>query len=63
MRRRCRAGRPGARMEDVNATNRAELAAFLRARRARMSPRQAGLPDYVRIKGIAVRRKLPTYKL
>ena len=32
-------------MEDVNSTNRAELAAFLRARRARMSPRQAGLPD------------------
>ena len=29
----------------MNATNRAELAAFLRARRARLSPRQAGLPD------------------
>jgi hypothetical protein len=32
-------------MEDMNATNRAELAAFLRARRARLSPRQAGLPE------------------
>jgi transcriptional regulator with XRE-family HTH domain len=29
----------------MNSTNRAELAAFLRARRARLSPRQAGLPD------------------
>jgi transcriptional regulator with XRE-family HTH domain len=28
----------------VNSTNRAEVAAFLRARRARLSPRQAGLP-------------------
>ena len=28
----------------MNATNRAELAAFLRARRARLSPRQVGLP-------------------
>ena len=28
----------------MNSTNRAELAAFLRARRARLSPRQAGLP-------------------
>src|SRR5580658_7124274 len=28
----------------VNSTNRAELAAFLRARRTRLSPRQAGLP-------------------
>jgi transcriptional regulator with XRE-family HTH domain len=32
-------------MEDMNATNRAELAAFLCARRARLSPRQAGLPE------------------
>jgi transcriptional regulator with XRE-family HTH domain len=32
-------------MEDMNATNRAELAAFLRARRARLSPRQAGLSE------------------
>jgi transcriptional regulator with XRE-family HTH domain len=29
----------------VNSTNRGELAAFLRARRARLSPRQAGLPE------------------
>jgi transcriptional regulator with XRE-family HTH domain len=29
----------------MNTTNRAELAAFLRARRARLSPRQAGLPE------------------
>ena len=29
----------------VNSTNRADLAAFLRARRARLSPRQAGLPE------------------
>ena len=29
----------------MNPTNRAELAAFLRARRARLSPRQAGLPE------------------
>ena len=29
----------------MNSTNRAELAAFLRARRARLSPRQAGLPE------------------
>jgi hypothetical protein len=28
----------------MNAINRAELAAFLRARRARLSPRQVGLP-------------------
>ena len=28
----------------MNSTNRAELAAFLRARRARLSPRQVGLP-------------------
>jgi transcriptional regulator with XRE-family HTH domain len=32
-------------MGDMNATNRAELAAFLCARRARLSPRQAGLPE------------------
>jgi len=32
-------------MEGMNSTNRAELAAFLRARRARLSPRQAGLPE------------------
>jgi transcriptional regulator with XRE-family HTH domain len=29
----------------MNSINRAELAAFLRARRARLSPRQAGLPE------------------
>jgi transcriptional regulator with XRE-family HTH domain len=29
----------------MNSTRRAELAAFLRARRARLSPRQAGLPE------------------
>jgi transcriptional regulator with XRE-family HTH domain len=29
----------------MNSTNRAELAAFLRARRAQLSPRQAGLPE------------------
>jgi transcriptional regulator with XRE-family HTH domain len=29
----------------VNSTNRADLAAFLRARRARLRPRQAGLPE------------------
>jgi transcriptional regulator with XRE-family HTH domain len=39
----------------MNATNRAELAAFLRARRARLSPRQAGLPDA----GPAGRRRTP----
>jgi transcriptional regulator with XRE-family HTH domain len=31
-------------LENMDSTNRAELAAFLRARRARLSPRQAGLP-------------------
>jgi transcriptional regulator with XRE-family HTH domain len=31
----------------MDSTNRAELAAFLRARRARLSPRQAGLPGAV----------------
>ena len=35
---------PGATIEDMNSTRRTELAAFLRARRARLSPRQAGLP-------------------
>ncbi len=39
--------RPEARGETgkVNSTNRADLAAFLRARRARLRPRQAGLPE------------------
>ena len=39
--------RPAARSHTgtVNSTNRADLAAFLRARRARLSPRQAGLPE------------------
>ena len=31
-------------MKVMNSTRRTELAAFLRARRARLSPRQAGLP-------------------
>jgi len=39
----------------VNTTNRAELAAFLRARRARLSPRQAGLPEA----GAPGRRRTP----
>jgi transcriptional regulator with XRE-family HTH domain len=39
--------RPAARSQTggVNSTNRADLAAFLRARRARLRPRQAGLPE------------------
>jgi transcriptional regulator with XRE-family HTH domain len=32
-------------MKDMTSTRRTELAAFLRARRARLSPRQAGLPE------------------
>jgi transcriptional regulator with XRE-family HTH domain len=39
----------------MNATNRAELAAFLRARRARLSPRQVGLPGT----GAPGRRRTP----
>jgi transcriptional regulator with XRE-family HTH domain len=39
----------------MNSTNRAELAAFLRARRARLSPRQAGLPEA----GTPGRRRTP----
>jgi transcriptional regulator with XRE-family HTH domain len=42
-------------LEDVDSTNRAELAAFLRARRARLSPRQAGLPGA----GAPGRRRTP----
>jgi transcriptional regulator with XRE-family HTH domain len=42
-------------MGDMNAINRAELAAFLRARRARLSPRQAGLPEA----GAPGRRRTP----
>ena len=36
--------RPGVTITDMNPTSRADLAAFLRARRARLSPRQVGLP-------------------
>ena len=32
-------------MKDMNSNRRTELAGFLRARRARLSPRQAGLPE------------------
>ena len=39
----------------MNSTNRAELAAFLRARRARLSPRQVGLPAA----GAPERRRTP----
>ena len=39
----------------MNSTNRAGLAAFLRARRARLSPRQAGLPEA----GAPGRRRTP----
>src|SRR5580700_496135 len=39
----------------MNATNRAELAAFLRTRRARLSPRQVGLPEA----GAPGRRRTP----
>ena len=39
----------------MNSTSRADLAAFLRARRARLSPRQAGLPDA----GLPGRRRTP----
>ena len=39
----------------MNSTNRAELAAFLRARRARLSPRQVGLPEA----GAPGRRRTP----
>jgi transcriptional regulator with XRE-family HTH domain len=42
-------------LEDMDSTNRAELAAFLRARRARLSPRQAGLPGA----GAPGRRRTP----
>jgi len=42
-------------MKDMNSTRRTELAAFLRARRARLSPRQAGLPEA----GTPGRRRTP----
>jgi transcriptional regulator with XRE-family HTH domain len=42
-------------MGDMNATNRAELASFLCSRRARLSPRQAGLPGT----GVPGRRRTP----
>jgi transcriptional regulator with XRE-family HTH domain len=42
-------------LEDMDSTNRAELAAFLHARRARLSPRQVGLPGA----GTPGRRRTP----
>ena len=42
-------------MEDMNSNRRTELAGFLRARRARLSPRQAGLPEA----GTPGRRRTP----
>ena len=42
-------------MKDMNSNRRTELAAFLRARRARLSPRQAGLPEA----GAPGRRRTP----
>jgi transcriptional regulator with XRE-family HTH domain len=41
----------------MNTTNRAELAAFLRARRARVSPRDAGLPETGRRRTPGLRRQ------
>src|ERR1700761_3888087 len=42
-------------MRDMNSNRRTELAGFLRARRARLSPRQAGLPEA----GTPNRRRTP----
>src|SRR5881394_3735978 len=42
-------------MRDMNSNRRTELAGFLRARRARLSPRQAGLPEA----GTPGRRRTP----
>src|SRR5580692_1184605 len=42
--RRGRRRSQGETLRGMNSTNRAELAAFLRARRARLNPRQVGLP-------------------
>src|SRR5579862_1980224 len=42
-------------MDVMDTSRRAELAAFLRARRARLSPRQAGLPEA----GVPGRRRTP----
>ena len=42
-------------MKDMNLARRTDLAAFLRARRARLSPRQAGLPEA----GTPGRRRTP----
>jgi transcriptional regulator with XRE-family HTH domain len=42
-------------MKDMNSNRRTELAGFLRARRARLSPRQAGLPEA----GTPNRRRTP----
>src|SRR5882672_869492 len=42
-------------MKDMNSNRRTELAGFLRARRARLSPRQAGLPEA----GAPGRRRTP----
>jgi transcriptional regulator with XRE-family HTH domain len=44
-------------MEDMNQTGRAEVAAFLRARRASLSPRQAGLPEAGRRRTPGLRRQ------
>jgi transcriptional regulator with XRE-family HTH domain len=41
----------------MNSTTRAEVAAFLRARRARLSPRQAGLPEVGRRRTPGLRRQ------
>jgi transcriptional regulator with XRE-family HTH domain len=41
----------------MNTSNRGELAAFLRARRARLSPRQAGLPEAGRRRTPGLRRQ------
>jgi transcriptional regulator with XRE-family HTH domain len=41
----------------MDTTNRAELAGFLRARRARLSPRQAGLPEVGRRRTPGLRRQ------
>jgi transcriptional regulator with XRE-family HTH domain len=41
----------------MNSTRRAELAEFLRARRARLSPREAGLPEVGRRRTPGLRRQ------
>jgi transcriptional regulator with XRE-family HTH domain len=49
--------RPGGKLETVTVINRADLAAFLRARRARVSPHDAGLPEMGRRRTPGLRRQ------